>query len=572
MTARDQAVAPAVNAVSAVPAVPAVPVVNVPLPLAKSVIVHSIDGRPFVAEAPETYRARIERSRHETLLRGNFHVPSIAAPAAHSLEKYQTPIRNQQDRGSCWAFAGVAAMEAAYRRKYGFGPDLDLSEQYVFHMGKTVELYPDYLTNLAVAHENNTSFTGSQGGSDILHDLCWIAVPEERFCPYLTHAEQEAIRLATPDAGSLAWTSTQEEFDAFEFSERNVPTIARWNARFQVGSYSAVPSTDPETLEGIIAAGHEIAVDFDLKWKYDAARNVLDYDPAAPGAGHVMLLIGYDRREKIFLTKNSWGEPAYLRLTYDFVRNCAGAGHYITDVLDPTRPPQKKAFWLGNWNLDHDGWRGRLVIRRFLDHRGSDPNAPTKIGNYYRDGERHDVNGYFVQDGQGLVFWVAPGTERVPPGTLAGQRFDSYLFSSDPANGAGKAIWNSTNYGAMLSRAPIPPSAAARPFAKEMWLGSWRMTHDGWRGRLTINALHPVPTPIGPLPRIDATYRRDDGTMLPVTGTVNAITPHLSTLNIRFAPDNNQRFDLMHHTHERDLFSGLTLWNGQSFGVQGFRE
>ncbi len=63
-----------------------------------------------------------------------------AAQSSHSLAQYQTPINDQLGRDTCWAFAGVAALEAAYNRKYGIV--LDLSEQYAFHIPKAMELQP----------------------------------------------------------------------------------------------------------------------------------------------------------------------------------------------------------------------------------------------------------------------------------------------------------------------------------------------------------------------------------------------------------------------------------------------
>src|SRR5690349_2241624 len=73
-----------------------------------------------------------------------------------TLAQWQSPFKLQNDRGTCWAFAGAAALEAAYRRK--FNMVIDVSEEYVFHMGKSFAL------NQPIGPiENNTSLTGFQG-------------------------------------------------------------------------------------------------------------------------------------------------------------------------------------------------------------------------------------------------------------------------------------------------------------------------------------------------------------------------------------------------------------------------
>ena len=50
----------------------------------------------------------------------------VSISLAYSLAQYQTSIKNQDGRNSCWAFGGVAALEAAYKRKHGL--EIDLSD------------------------------------------------------------------------------------------------------------------------------------------------------------------------------------------------------------------------------------------------------------------------------------------------------------------------------------------------------------------------------------------------------------------------------------------------------------
>lgn len=366
----------------------------------------SKEGRRYPVEPAESYRRRLAEARSRSLAEKQSTVAlqsrnAAATPPSHSLALYQTRIKDQMDRGSCWAFAGIAALEAAYRRKHNL--TLDLSEQYAFHMLKAMEL-------LAMIPENNTSLVGFQGSSDIVQKLSRYAIPEERFAPYLNGTQMEQLRVRL-NVGDIVNTPTQIGYDTFEFSEEHIPTAARWNAKYQVTDYGWVSDpTDLAALEQTLADNHEIAADFDLRWRFNAARNVYEFDPDAAGGGHVMLIIGYDRTQQVFILKNSWGENAFIRVTYDFVKRCIGGAYYIKDVADPNRISQKQARFLGFWNFDdihQNNFRvqGRLVIRRFTDLRNADPNAPTKLGSLYLNNGNGplDVTGYFINGGEGVV-------------------------------------------------------------------------------------------------------------------------------------------------------------------------
>ena len=496
-------------------------------------------------ESPDTQRARLSAVYAMAAARGRVRVPDAALSGSiWSLAQYQTGFREQGSRGTCWAFAGCAALEAAYKRQFGL--DLDLSEQYIFHIGKSTELYPDYLTN-NLPYENNTSLTGFQGSSDIVEKLAASAVPEERYAPYQTQTQLEGIAQALIGRPSVG---TQEEYDTVEYSEKHIPLAARHEARYRVADWAALPANPGSTdVEKVLRSGREVVVDIE---------------------GHCLLVIGYDSPRKKFLAKNSWGEGDFIELDYTATASeKILGGYYITDVVPPTEPAQQSAFWLGNWDMDHDGWRGKIVIRRVFNPRSSDHAAPTKLGNYYRDGKRFDVNGSLGDDGRSLLFHIADQEGRVQPGTLQGQEFRTYVFTRGPSLAAGKTHWDGRSFGVSLAREGLPARPAS-PFSRNDWGGKWRMNHDGWHGTLAIVDVVPGPAP--GTSTVNGSYTAENGPTVPVSGTISDDTTHALTLDIQLAVGAPQRFELFHHTRESGMFSGLTSWSGQFFGVQGEKQ
>ncbi|MEV8096924.1 hypothetical protein [Kitasatospora sp. NPDC085879] len=497
-----------------------------------------VEAKRHLLDDPVRHRQAVERANERAVRQG-----LVAPPPARlltgdvvSLAGYQTGFRNQGARGTCYAFAACAGMEAAYKRKYGV--DLDLSEQFAFHLNKAGELYSDYETS-TVAHENNSSYWGFQGCSDLVDKLARSAVPAESAAPYLDGPAMDALHTGTPASGSLDWGSTQEQLDAFEFAEGHVPTAARHAARYRVTGFAALPgSPTPAQVEAVIAGGHEVVADV---------------------PGHCLLLIGFDRTRRVYTAKNSWGEGRFIELSYDSADWRILGGRYITDVAAVDAAPQTEAFWTGRWQMDHDGWRGELVLRRTTDYRRP-PGEPTKLGSYYRDGRRFDVNGATVQGGQGLHFWIADTTARVRPGAQRGQEFQAYVFSRDQRNAAGTTTLSGMPFGVSLSRSALP-GTPTRGFTAADWIGRWATNHDGWHGTLAITSVAPF----------SARYAAPDGRVLDVAGGPDAALPHVLRIGIPFDAGSPQQFQLFAHTWEKDVFSGLTQWGPWNFGAQGHR-
>lgn len=539
-------------------------------------------GKPYLQIAPDRFiplipinimKDKFPLSNKEILkvndLQARIFVPKVKIPASYSLEKYQTAIKAQDNRGTCWIFAMVGGLEAFYKRKYG--ERYDLSEQYANHALKSSSLdYPQ-----KYKYENQSSYWG--GGNS--HCLPWLAtyyIPIEDEAKYKTDVEMNQVRISIPEAGDLEWKNsaaenkvTQAQVDAFEYSTKYIPLRARWNTVFGVKEYfllEQAKTRDVNFMERLISTNHEVIVDFDLKWKL--VNGIYDYDKDANGGGHVMLVIGYDRNKKYFLLKNSWGENNFLKVSYNFMEKASLCGSIIKDISDPKASPDTRAYWLGNWKMEHDGWKGTLIIRRLS---GKSESQAFRFGSYYgADGSVHTVNGYFMEKRNrlGVVLFINFDKPETPPGDQTGQRFEIFVYSRAPKFASGYTTWNDTLFGVFLTRENYLSKPAAGHFDIQKWVGTWNMNHDGWEGKLHIESVKSLVTISNY--SIKARYESYDGKIYPVSGKIDKKTTHIADIKINF-PGNTQSFKLFYHTRDDSFFSGYTTWNGQEFGLHGVK-
>lgn len=271
--------------------------------------------------------------------------------------------------------------------------------------------------------ENNTSLTGFQGSGDIAKKLSENAVAGEDTAGYIP--SQQALEAILPVLGyaNPAALMTQEDFDALEFCEQHIPLLARVNARYRATGWVSL-GDDPSVtaLENTLLAEHEV---------------ICDVSAPVTNAGHVLLLIGFDRNRQVFFAKNHWGENQFIEIAYANDPNwIIQSGWYIEGVVDPTFV-QSEACWLGNWNVSIGNLSFRLLLRRSEDFAA--PGTATKLGTAYLADGPHDVNGYFLDGGVKIRLFIAPTTAPVAPGTLTGTQLDARLDFSDIYNASGTA-------------------------------------------------------------------------------------------------------------------------------------
>lgn len=486
----------------------------------------ALETRPLV-ESLSTFEPHLEAIAREFAPPLALPLPPPGSPPGRvSHRQWQTTLSHSQgSRGTCWAFAGIAALEAAYAR---VGIQVDLSEQYLFHLSKAHELHR--------VGRGIYSLVGFQGASDIVHHLTHWAVPLAAHAPYIDQPALQALADAIPGTGralSPSMTGTREQADWFEFDLRHIPLMGRWFAQYRVRSYGKIDNFTNDDLRVILAAGYDVVVNV-----FDKINN----------GGHVILIFGYDDDAQTFEIKNSQSLPGFATMRYQNDPQFDlryDTMHFILDV-HPVET-QWAAMWLGRWETDHDGWRGSLVIRRFTDvHSPNElpgPESRISMGTWYSDdGRMLDVVGHFVDGGRGLHC------------AIGDQPFELYLHTRDPYRAGGRCWWNNTPYGVVLSRGTA--LGAGSGFSRGESIGLWDMAHDGWRGQLRIGVEPQY------IQAADATVRHawiDPG-----------VIPHQVDTHIDFGGDNrDQHFELLVHTREDGLLGGVTWWGGKAWPVEG---
>jgi Papain family cysteine protease len=405
-------------------------------------------------------------------------------PVRYTLADQQTPLRNQLSRRTCWVFAGTAAIEARYKRDFGI--TVDLSEQFLNHVAKSTGLHPGFYK-----YENQSSYWGGGTTAASISAATGFAIPFEDEAPYLDQGAMNALKNSIPGAGDLVWSGdparnfvTQQQVDAFEYSERYISLTAREQAKFGVARVRLLRTQDArntETLERLIASDHEVAIDVDLFWRFDESTQVFEHNPGERSWGqHAFLIVGYDREAQTFTVKNSWGETDFLQVRYEFFRhNTFGAT--VVDAVTSPGSMTTSGLWMGRWAMNHDGWAGELVIRRVP----ASDDSQVKLGTYYdAQGDAHAVNGRVSGNGADLSFEIADTDE---PNARGGQTFKLHRASAKPRSAAGYTILNE-RFGVLLSRSAItlPP---APPRGKTQWLGTWDVSIDGVPATLSLTRL-----------------------------------------------------------------------------------
>ncbi|EAL64386.1 hypothetical protein DDB_G0286015 [Dictyostelium discoideum AX4] len=182
---------------------------------------------------------------------------------------YQTPIRDQGQCGSCWAFASSAALESRYLIKYGTAQK----------------------STLQLSNQNavNCIASGCNGG--------WSGNYFNFFkTPGIAYEKDDPYKAVT---GTSCITTSSV-------------------ARFKYTNYGYTEKTKAALLAELKKGPVTIAVYVDSAFQ-NYKSGIYNSATKYTGINHLVLLVGYDQATDAYKIKNSWGswwgESGYMRIT-----------------------------------------------------------------------------------------------------------------------------------------------------------------------------------------------------------------------------------------------------------------
>ena len=233
-------------------------------------------------------------------------------------KQWQTPIRDQGNRGTCVAFASLAGIEWFYKRFHGQTRDLSENHAYNVFMSKV--------------------------GSNCMTDPGLKTVDAADYLRTERVCEEVASPYVNPKASSCSVIPA-----ACSVTKKHGIAIA---AKFFAPAYGGTGdevATNTSYLEALVNLGMPVVMGVHVAgtdWSDGSAESgVIDVQktssgqPAASMGGHAMLLVGYNSTSNYFIFKNSWGEDGghdgYYHLSYEYMQTYAKYGYVILGTTTP---------------------------------------------------------------------------------------------------------------------------------------------------------------------------------------------------------------------------------------------
>lgn len=274
---------------------------------------HWVAGETSVSKlSPEERKARIPAHKPVSLenqtstllgdLTGLTAPPSLDWRNYNSLY-YVTPVRNQGNCGSCWAFGTTAALESSVLIAQNTpGVNLDLSEQ----------------TLVSCKNDGSISAGSCSGG-------------------YIDRAANYIRDIGLPMESCFPYTATNNSCSNACLDYRtNTYKIATWH-------WVATNSPSVDAIKNALNTYGPLVTTMDVYSDFFYyVTGIYRHVSGTYQGGHAILIIGYDDTQQYFIVKNSWGtgwgESGYFKIAYSELTSVVEFGFY-TIAYEQYQPP-----------------------------------------------------------------------------------------------------------------------------------------------------------------------------------------------------------------------------------------
>jgi C1A family cysteine protease len=200
---------------------------------------------------------------------------------------YVSPIRDQRNCGSCWAFASTAGLESY----------LMIQEQ-----------VPGYNEDLAEQILVSCSGVGSCSGGDIRNASNFIR------------------DTGLPPEMDYYYTATDSTCDS--------ATTGWQQAAYRIGGWSyACLSPSVDAIKGALVTYGPLVTTMNVYYDFFSyVSGIYSYATGSYAGAHAVLIVGYDDIDRCFIVKNSWGtgwgEGGFFRIAYSQCSSSVNFGLY----------------------------------------------------------------------------------------------------------------------------------------------------------------------------------------------------------------------------------------------------
>lgn len=214
---------------------------------------------------------------------------------------FVTPIRDQGDCGSCWAFATIACLESLMAwRDSAADPELDLSEQHLFDCA-AASLGCD---SGGVTWYTTGSFLSQTGVTD---EACY---------PYTSGETGTKGDCQAVDSMSAECQQAVIQVDDLVEIQSTAPGWPWWDPPEYIMSQEAMDEIKAYLLDRPVGCSMRVYDDF-----YAYTGGVYEPTSDTGGGMHAVLIVGYDDEQQCWIAKNSWGadsgEDGFFRIRYN---------------------------------------------------------------------------------------------------------------------------------------------------------------------------------------------------------------------------------------------------------------